>query len=73
MRMHIVLVTTRAVDVAPRMEEMRKRLDARHYEPSLFKYHVVDNDALVTVKFSVHGEAADFAMEFRGSVLPAAS
>jgi hypothetical protein len=70
--MQTVLVSSGATDVIGKMEDMRKWLDARRYEPSLFKYDVVDQKALVTVKFRFHSEATDFAKEFRGSLIPAA-
>lgn len=52
------------------METMRTWLDHKHYEPATFRYTFTGAGVVFRVDFANERAAADFAMAFRGKLLP---
>jgi hypothetical protein len=56
--------------VTARMNTMREWLDHRRVEPSTFRYIFEPSGFVFQVDFKVKEEAASFAKEFGGCVMP---
>ena len=67
---HIVEVVVAADALPDRMNRMRAWLDHQRFEPSVFRLSQTDDRQVVRAFFKAEGEAAAFAAEFGGSVLP---
>jgi hypothetical protein len=53
-----------------RMNEMRLWLDSRRFEPAVFRYDHVEEGIVFHVEFTIEDQAAAFAQEFGGTLLP---
>ena len=52
------------------LNEMRRWLDQRRYEPSRFVYHLAGRRPAICIEFKVAREAEEFALAFRGEIVP---
>ena len=67
--MHIVEIRLSRIDVAPRIEEMRRWLDARGCKSHKFTSTGSSNETVVLIEFESDADAADFARHFAGSIV----
>jgi len=66
--LYTVEVRLGAIDLTPRMSDMRQWLDRHRYEPDLFKYQVERDGPVVCVEFKYEREALSFAEAFDGRI-----
>ena len=68
--MHIVEIRLAPIDVAVRIEEMRRWLDARGRKSHKFTSTGSSNETVVLIEFESDADATDFARDFAGSIVP---
>ena len=68
--MHTVEIRLSRIDVAARIEEMRRWLDARGGKSHKFTSTGSSNETVVLIEFEFDADAADFARHFSGSIVP---
>jgi uncharacterized protein with GYD domain len=56
-------------DVAARLDEVRRWLDARGIKPAKFTSTGSSDEAVVLVEFDSSSDAEEFALEFSGTVV----
>ena len=54
------------------MTAMREWLDHRRFEPAVFRYTFLNPGVLFRLEFEIEAEAAKFAAQFGGRLIPAA-
>ena len=67
--MAIVEIRLLPTDVVPRLDEIRRWLDARGIKPTKFTSTGSSNEAVITVEFGSSNDAEEFAREFSGNLV----
>lgn len=68
--LYVAEVPVSGDDLDDRMNRMRAWLDHQRFEPNSFRLWRTADRQVVRVLFKIEGEAAAFATEFGGALLP---
>ena len=67
--MATVEIRLQPADVAARLDEIRRWLDARGIKPARFTSTGSSNETVVLVEFNTSSDAEEFAREFAGTLV----